>query len=471
MEKTIKKLSIVFSILVVLFLYGCKGNTAKSGSDINEDAKEQIDTLAELAKNIGKYDDVDDFIFNGYAFVWKDEKMGVIDKTGTLVLDCNLEYVDDIVPPYVVAGKKEKLGIIKFGEIAVCNYIYDEIHLCNHPSFEDLAIVRSNRLVGIITLQGKVVVPCKYDEIFEDDGLFKIEKDGNYGWMDDKGEVIIPPQYDNSGSLRFWGNNFEEEFAVVKNISEDACGFIDKNGNQITAFKYDPDYTHPYHEGYALARELDGEKRFVIIDDKGNETFLPKGIYAIEWEFSEGLVPVLNAQTDKYGYINTQGNLIIDFKYQTAKSFHNGLAIASYGFGSVGYINKRGEIVIPFIYGDSYTSEFRNGIAKIEDSRHYSTDGYDNVGYIDTKGNIIISPSEYEHVGKYHEGMVCVKKGGKYGFCNTKGVLVVPCVYDDWAGDAEGPYFTSGLARVKLNGKIGFVDKLGNSTFDKLKEQ
>ena len=51
--------------------------------------------------------------------------------------------------------------------------------------------------------------------------------------------------------------------------------------------------------------------------------------------------------------------------------------------------------------------------------------------------------SQYDIVGTLHHDMVKVIKGGKYGFVNQKGELVIPLIYD-WA---------TVFARIKLYGK------------------
>ena len=50
--------------------------------------------------------------------------------------------------------------------------------------------------------------------------------------------------------------------------------------------------------------------------------------------------------------------------------------------------------------------------------------------------------SQYDIVGTLHHDMVMVIKGGKYGFVNQKGELVIPLIYD-WA---------TAFARIKLYG-------------------
>ena len=45
---------------------------------------------------------------------------------------------------------------------------------------------------------------------------------------------------------------------------------------------------------------------------------------------------------------------------------------------------------------------------------------------------------EYNYVGDFSEGFAEVRKGGKWGFVNKKGELVVPCEYDYVCSFSEG---------------------------------
>ena len=97
---------------------------------------------------------------------------------------------------------------------------------------------------------------------------------------------------------------------------------------------------------------------------------------------------------------------------------------------------------------------FQEGLASVKKDGKY--------GFINTRGKEVIS-CKYDGVGDFHEGLAKVRIGdyrdGKYGLINTQGEEVVPCKYDA-AYD-----FSEGLAVVKRNGKWGYVDKYGNSTF------
>ena len=61
----------------------------------------------------------------------------------------------------------------------------------------------------------------------------------------------------------------------------------------------------------------------------------------------------------------------------------------------------------------------------------------------------------YDYVGCFIEGLAKVRLKGKYGFVDKTGREVIPLKYDDAYG------LDKGLATVKLNGKWGMINCLG----------
>jgi len=79
----------------------------------------------------------------------------------------------------------------------------------------------------------------------------------------------------------------------------------------------------------------------------------------------------------------------------------------------------------------------------------------DKYGFkVASTGEIII-PLIYDDAWGFSEGLAKVKLNGKWGFIDKTGKEVIPLKYDG-ADD-----FSEGLASVKLNDKYGFIDKTG----------
>jgi hypothetical protein len=51
--------------------------------------------------------------------------------------------------------------------------------------------------------EGKVIIPCKYDDLggFMD-GLALVKKNNKYGYINKEGKIVIPFQYDDASSFR-----------------------------------------------------------------------------------------------------------------------------------------------------------------------------------------------------------------------------------------------------------------------------
>jgi len=69
---------------------------------------------------------------------------------------------------------------------------------------------------------------------------------------------------------------------------------------------------------------------------------------------------------------------------------------------------------------------------------------------------VVIGPA-YDAVLPFKMNRARVRLDGKFGFIDDTGKLVIPAKYD------EADHFFDGLAKVKLDGKYGFLDKMGQA--------
>ena len=159
------------------------------------------------------------------------------------------------------------------GEIVVQpNYTAGSEMMANNT-----ALVLEGRKRGFINDKGEVIIPFMYDDasVFFD-GLARVMKDGKHGYINLKNETVIPFTFD-----------FADDF---------------KNG---------------------MARVQKGGK-FGWIDLSGKEVITLQ--YANAYNFADGLAPVKTAEGN-WGYINPQGNFVLEPKYSDAKAFNNGEAL------------------------------------------------------------------------------------------------------------------------------------------------
>ena len=194
---------------------------------------------------------------------------------------------------------------------------------------------------------------------------------------------------------------------------------------------------------------------------------------------------------DKWGFINTSGQIVIPCIYEDCWPFEKdsyGTAKARFN-GKYGLINKEGKTIVPFQY-NSYDSvpnphdgiicikisetddEKRNYLCIDSKGNHlFSMEtlvpiefseglasvwvGYDKgYGVIDRSGSFVIHPGIYDFISDFHLGVARVRKSNKEGYINNKGEIVVDINFDFISDNESNP-----IARVSSGKEYGYIDK------------
>jgi hypothetical protein len=174
---------------------------------------------------------------------------------------------------------------------------------------------------------------------------------------------------------------------------------------------------------------------------------------------------LLITQDGKYGYIDRTGKEVIAPRFDYAMNFSDGTARVQVG-DKWTYINEKGELLgkkfdKPFRFQDK-EYDFAEGMAayRIGGKEKRTPDGYHTVvvggryGYIDKSGAIVIQVS-FDGAGSFCEGLAAVKTGDKWGYIDKQGRTAIRPQFD------LAKEFKRGLARVVLNGKWGFINNKG----------
>jgi len=196
---------------------------------------------------------------------------------------------------------------------------------------------------------------------------------------------------------------FSEGLAKFKN-QEGEWGFVDKTGKVVIKPKYY--YVESFKEGLALVvlRSEDREVTSGFIDQTGTEVIKISDKYDNLRSFSEGLAPYSDGD-DNWGFIDKKGEKVINAKdYRNrVTGFYNGYASYRDEDKSWGLIDKEGEKIIRAKY--NYPLIFINGLAAIEEER--------KIGFIDLEGNKQIAP-EFDKLGFPFIANNAIVKEGKY---------------------------------------------------------
>lgn len=165
-----------------------------------------------------------------------------------------------------------------------------------------------------------------------------------------------------------------------------------------------------------------------------------------------------------WGFINVKGKLVIGARHDEAGDFSEGLARVLTGAeflwvpkdgeikqgGKWGYLDTTGDTVIKPRFGAA--RDFADGLAVV---RRQHLPGF---GFINRKGKYAIKPN-HESVGSFSDGVAPVKIDGKWGYMDKSENVVLPAIYQ-WATT-----FSEGLAlvsrRLTRGERLRYIDRNG----------
>lgn len=369
-------------------------------------------------------------------------------------------------PTYSMSVSEIEKIIYQNGEEDVFK-IYSTNHLIGYKNYDlitkfqsGVACVYKDNKTGFINSKGEEIIPCIYDNncFFCDlsDDLIVLRKDLKYGFADKTGKIVIPVIYD-------YATKFSEGLACVEKNGK--WGYIDKSGKTILPFIYY--FANDFSEGLAyVAKGDENDWDAYFIDKSGNRAVtIPVVHYplggGVSSDFNNGLAAFTTPYIDEtvYYFIDKTGKRVITVDGFITTEFSNGLAQISNENGHA-YIDTKGNIVIQSPTGFSM-GEFVEGFAQIyaEETRYVSRLAPAKTGFIDITGKVVI-PVIYYDAENFSEGLSAVKmEKERYvyecGFIDTTGKKVIPLIYEN------AKSFSEGLAPVCKNKKWGFINKEG----------
>ncbi len=283
------------------------------------------------------------------------------------------------------------------------------------------------------------------------------------GVLDQNGKIVIPFIYESGHCLfkKYSANKCRPEYAVVKRMGK--WGILRNDGVEVVPCMYDQ-----VHESGAggdlyimvqkeVRKHPTAEYHVGLIDDQSFETVLPceyealsansipghitfkkngkwgwmtagKNIIAepiyddIGW-MREGRVTV--TKNGLTGMLNSSGRVVVPLRYQAmGRQFTKGLIPVSL-HGKWGYADTLAREMIPVQFSEA--RDFGRSIAAVKVDNMY--------GFIDSLGKAVTA-FDFEYINHAWEpdGLIEVKKVGKFGFADESGKLVIPCIYDDVRG-------------------------------------
>ncbi|MBR6432447.1 MAG: WG repeat-containing protein, partial [Muribaculaceae bacterium] len=370
-------------------------------------------------------------------------KWGYINKSGKEVIPCNYQDIQDFDDHLLaVATKDNKKCLINKtqGQKGACKY--DFIDKFKNGFYK----VRRDSKWGFINAQGEEVVPCQYKEAsdFEDNYSLVKDEEGKYGFLEKEGttvKVAIPCVSESADGMKIInGVIFNGKNDIMTKVTQGGwCGIMGSNGTIIPV---------EYNDAAPLSPAIIKVK---TTEGYGAKTIQGNEILSCKWEDIEPLGGSLLKVKEKgmYGIYETTGKnkKIVSPQFEEILPFSNGLAPAREK-GKWGYINEKGKQVIDFIYTSAEPFN-EDGIAVVGLGN--------NLKLIDVNRNFL-GVNEYNEIGDFKDGIAKVKRNGKYGYINTQGEEIIPCKYDRIEAFNE----ETQMATTFIGDKKGYVKKNGN---------
>jgi len=295
--------------------------------------------------------------------------------------------------------------------------------------YEELASVRVGNRWSIINFAGDFLIQsskwgwCRFHE-----GLANISVKGKWGIIDRRGEFVVTPRYEYIGPYR--------DGLALFGLGEGnhrRYGFLNKNGSEMI-----PPVFHDakeFSEGLAAARAGD---LWGYIATSGVFQITPQfsgSGKGRRWpdtragRFVEGLAPVWVGQ-DQYRFIDTTGAFAFDGTFDDANSFCESRAVVKRQ-NRYGFIASNGMVVIECRF--TLVRDFSEGLARVKE-------GEDKIGvtapsgFIDSNGKMVLRPAFYS-ASSFRHGLCLVETKDSIGYIDKRGEFV-------W----QGPYVEYGVS-------------------------
>lgn len=366
-----------------------------------------------------------------YHILYKDEKMGVIDNNGDIIIDPIYQYIQIPNPEkdiFVCIEQEKNIVLNSRKEKLFENY--DEVSAIPLQGVKSLSNYEKNVLryrdedkYGIIDFQGDIVVKAEYDKIESlkyKEGELLVNQNNKVGVINLKGAKIINIEYDKIEGDNFYKDeSYAESGYIVCKKTEDGYiyGYFDKNGKEVLKTEYNQinriiEYTET-NDVYLIARK-DGRVGTI----KNGKTVLEFKFQGIEFNENDNLLVVNKGE--KYGVYDLEGKEIIPAQYE--ELYFRGIYILALDGETETYYD---------LDGNKKENMKYSGVYKTENSKYYITIDQDSLcGVIGEDGKVEIENSYAYIEYAFDDYFIASKDGTKFGIINNENKVVIDFEYD-----------------------------------------
>lgn len=376
----------------------------------------------------------------GLAYFSEDGLYGYMDKNGKVV----------IKPVYGDAGYfREGLAeIMKDGYLGLIGKDGREVL---SPEYSDIRIgdtsiiAKKDEAVYCFDKERKEIFSGTWDNIWEGENVFYIEKDSKKGLADQEGHIILEPVYMEVVKIS------ERELVIVKNEDE-KCGVVDFTGQTRVPFIYS-----------AISDEEGGLK--VRDGDTGKEGLLDKDEFSVKipvvYDYLKNFTggKAVAGLNEKAGVIRYDGTLELPIEYEQIRLFSDG-AMFAHKEREMKLTDAGGNLILDgygpvWEWGDGYVSKSlsskrrywnRNGLFIVLDDAGYPelVDGAEN-SHVLNSGSLLRSGEENGQNAEQFllSNQITPEAGVLYQYLKTGHIVA----------DTGGPEFITDISEILQGGR------------------
>jgi hypothetical protein len=149
-------------------------------------------------------------------------------------------------------------------------------------------------------------------------------------------------------------------------------------------------------------------------------------------------------EPERWGYIDRAGRIAIDYRFDHAGDFYDGIARVVLDGGPT-YVDESGSPILKDRYDKIYS--FGEGRGFVSRDK--------KAGYVDRNGDLVIE-LRYDDGLAFSEGLAAVRQGDKWRYIDSWGNERISLYFD------EATSFSEGLAAVRIRERWAYLDPTGN---------
>jgi len=331
----------------------------------------------------------EDIYFSDYES--SEYKWGYINKNGQLAIECKYDNTRDFSEGLAGVNYKGRWGFISTDGSKKIDFKYRSVF----PFKEGIARVQNfDKLYGYIDQSGKEVIPPQFIEAYDlEDGLIKLKTNQGFNFIDIKGDTLLDQDITRV-------NNFKDGYAIVKDFGKETL--LDVNGKLLFDYKYDKVYT-PQNNRIKVRLEK------------------------------------------KYGYLSLKGNKLIPIEYDKLSAFQDGIAAAKKNEKWL-LLSSTNQVL------HNLDKDINNVISMNENRWMVSKGG--KYAIMNNKAEYL-TDFEYDALNKFHESVAVYELNEAYGYLALDGKKITGANFPlcwDFVGDKARAIFDRG---------VGFLNKQG----------